>query len=48
MRNILENDQFKETHLNEDYKECTVSKASKEIMLVRISDGEDLGFPFKK
>jgi len=27
-------------------KECFVSKASKELMLDRISDGEDIDFPF--
>ena len=38
---------LKKLEANENLNlECSVSKASNEIMLHRISDGEDLEFPF--
>ena len=38
---------LKKLDVNENIKlECSVSQASNEIMLHRISDGEDLEFPF--
>ena len=35
------------TYLNINNPDCSVSKASNEIMLSRISEGSELEFPFK-
>tara|TARA_Y100000589_G_scaffold17872_1_gene14847 strand:- start:7198 stop:7359 length:162 start_codon:yes stop_codon:yes gene_type:complete len=35
-----------QSYVERSSKECFVSKASKELMLHRISNGEDIDFPF--